>query len=101
MGCACGPLKRDTKGGRKKTPRPVVLKALEPPLLESYGDWSARGCLPCRYGPTRTKMMACSCLSKGATAGDILPAGEICVRARRTSPRAESGMITCDVVHTR
>ena len=39
-------------------------------------------------------MMACSCLSKGATAGDILPAGEICVRARRTSPRAESGMIT-------
>ena len=45
--------------------------------------------MPSRYGPTLTKI-ACSCLSKGARASDVLPAG---VRARRTRLRTESGML--------
>ena len=45
--------------------------------------------MPSRYGPTLTKI-ACSCLSKGARASDVLPAG---VRARRTKLRTESGML--------
>ena len=43
--------------------------------------------MPSRY-------VACWCLRKGARAGDGLPAGEmICVRARRTKLRTESGML--------
>ena len=45
--------------------------------------------MPSRYGPTLTKI-ACSCLSKGATASDVPPAG---VRVRRTRLRTESGML--------
>ena len=44
--------------------------------------------MPSRYGPTLTKI-ACSCLSKGIRAGDVLPAA---VRARRTRLRTESGI---------
>ena len=44
--------------------------------------------LPSRYGPTLTKI-ACSCLSKGIRAGDVLPAA---VRARRTRLRTEIGI---------
>ena len=106
-------MKRDAgeRIGRKNSREPVVLKAgsaLEP--LASTGDLSTArippsgcierviasthcgdvgSCLPSRYGPTLTKI-ACSCLSKGATASDVLPAG---VRVRRTRLRTESGML--------
>ena len=101
------PLNRDAseRTSRKNSREPVVWKAgsaLEP--LEPTGHLSTArmpppNCikrviastqcghvglrLPSRYGPTLTKI-ACSCLSKGATAG---------VRVRRTRLRTESGML--------
>ena len=115
MRCA-RPLNRDAseRTSRKDSREPVVWKAgsaLEP--LESTGDLSTArmpppNCierviastqcghvglrLPSRYGPTLTKI-ACSCLSKGIRAGDVLPAA---VRARRTRLRTESGMLSGD-----
>ena len=108
------PLNRDAseRTSRKNSREPVVWKAgsaLEP--LEPTGDLSTArmpppNCikrviastqcghvglrLPSRYGPTLTKI-ACSCLSKGIRAGDVLPAA---VRARRTRLRTESGMLS-------
>ena len=110
------PLNRDAseRTSRKNSREPVVWKAgsaLEP--LEPTGDLSTArmpppNCikrviastqcghvglrLPSRYGPTLTKI-ACSCLSKGIRAGDVLPAA---VRARRTRLRTESGMLSGD-----